>query len=191
MINVQSPPSGDDEEEEDADDGDAGFSLAAAAAPAPLRTTQRSLGMGGMPRHRAGPAPVVVGMEVSESLVEDEYVASSVDLGSLGALPPAEKLDMLVSLQGFSGEWKWEEQVLRLLGLEMRVAVPLGLGRQSDVLATAMVVVFLEERLGELKDEWEMLVDKARGWLDGKIGGKTVEEYCEAVKGFWTGQGVL
>jgi hypothetical protein len=54
-----------------------------------------------------------------------------------------------------------------------------------------MVVVFLEERLGELKDEWEMLVDNASGWLDGKIGGKTVEEYCEAVKGFLTGQGVL
>jgi hypothetical protein len=59
----------------------------------------------------------------------------------------------------------------------------------SDVLATALVLAYLEVVMGEKRDEWEMLADKAREWLERKLteveGEKRgVEEYCEVVKVF-------
>jgi hypothetical protein len=188
--NLDAAEEEEEEEEEDADgDRALGFhSFAAAAAPAPLSAKKlraRVPAVGMMARHHYANPPVLC-----EAAVPPPPPAPAAPV-SLGELPPAKKLDMLVSLQGFSGAWKWEKKVVGLLGLKEGVAVPGGLGGQSDVLATAMVVVFLEEGLGELRDEWEMLVDKARGWLEGEMSGKTVEEYCEAVKGFLTGEGVL
>jgi hypothetical protein len=188
--NLDAAEEEEEEEEEDADRNRAleFHSFAAAAAPAPLSTKNlrtRVPAVGMMARHHYANPPVLC-----EAAVPPPPPAPPAPV-SLGELPPAKKLDMLVSLQGFSGAWKWEKKVVGLLGLKEGVAVPGGLGGQSDVLATAMVVVFLEEGLGELRDEWEMLMDKARGWLEGEMSGKTVEEYCEAVKGFLTGEGVL
>ena len=37
---------------------------------------------------------------------------------------------------------------------------------------TALVVVLLEERYTELRDYWELFVDKARAWLASKHSGQ-------------------
>ena len=103
---------------------------------------------------------------------------------------PAETLNALVALQSFSGSWTWNVQLLTLLGLEEAVALERANAAQLDtkvealhVLATGLVLVYLELRLGEKRDEWEMLADKAREWLQGQLeGGVTVEKYLEGAK---------
>lgn len=106
-------------------------------------------------------------------------------------------LDELVALQSFEGAWRWEERLLKLVGLggeaegvvAKKAAAAVGLAEASDVLATALVLMFLEGALGERRDEWEMVAEKAMGWLEGKLveqGDKRgAAEFCEAVKGFW------
>jgi hypothetical protein len=116
-------------------------------------------------------------------------------------LSPTEKLNLLVSLQSFQGSWQWEGRVLAVMGLgkdvegvaqraaAAKVQVQVGEAAASDVLATALVLAYLEVVIGEKMDEWEMLADKAREWLGAKLtevqgGERGVEEYCEVVKGF-------
>ncbi|KAK4034553.1 von Willebrand factor type A domain-containing protein [Parachaetomium inaequale] len=119
-------------------------------------------------------------------------------------LSPTEKLNLLVSLQLFQGSWRWEGRVLAVVGLGKDVEgivqraaatqVQVG-GGASDVLATALVLAYLEVVLGDKRDEWEMLADKAREWLAGKLTEvgevRGVEEYCEVVKGFLKSEGGL
>ena len=94
---------------------------------------------------------------------------------SAAPLTDAQKLEALVSLQGFSGAWQWEKGLLVLLGLKEGFVAPAGLGGESDRLATALVLAFLEGRLAGKKDEWEMLAEKARDWLAGEVGEGSVE----------------
>ncbi|KAK4135788.1 hypothetical protein BT67DRAFT_455138 [Trichocladium antarcticum] len=94
------------------------------------------------------------------------------------ALSPADRLAALVMLQSFSGAWAWDGKLLALLGLgdadatlaRARAAgVVVGdCGGERDVLATGLVLVFLEVRMAGLREEWEMLAEKAREWLAGE-----------------------
>jgi hypothetical protein len=106
---------------------------------------------------------------------------------------PADTLNSLVALQSFSGSWTWNVQLLVLLGLEEAVALERANAAQLDtkvealnMLATGLVLVYLELRLGAKRDEWEMLADKAQEWLQGQLeggkGGVTVEKYLEEAK---------
>lgn len=42
----------------------------------------------------------------------------------------------------------------------------------ESTLTTALVIVYLEKKLPELKGDWELVVEKARTWLDGETRGK-------------------
>jgi hypothetical protein len=48
----------------------------------------------------------------------------------------------------------------------------------SDVVATALVVVFLEEKMGSKKAVWELIAEKAKDWL--KVMGVTSLEQFRA-----------
>ncbi|KAJ4414891.1 hypothetical protein N0V85_002959 [Neurospora sp. IMI 360204] len=107
--------------------------------------------------------------------------------------PPLEPLEALVSLQLFDGSWSWSEKLLEVLGqsqltekkVEERYGVPMP---NINMLATALVLAYLEVKLVEERDEWEMLADKAREWLRGELakssekGLLSVEEYVEKLK---------
>ncbi|KAK0659476.1 von Willebrand factor type A domain-containing protein [Cercophora samala] len=81
-----------------------------------------------------------------------------------------DKLEAIVALQQFSGEWKGTEELLMLLELDKQTVAAkikdLGLvDKGDDVIATALVLAYLESQLGERKDEWEMMAEKAKLWL--------------------------
>ncbi|KAK1757730.1 von Willebrand factor type A domain-containing protein [Echria macrotheca] len=99
-------------------------------------------------------------------------------------------LEAIVALQDFSGSWPWSVELLGLLGLDeagvAARAAQLGgvFSVGSTELATALVLGFLESKLTARKDEWEMLADKARDWLDGETRGAVAAgEYVDKVKG--------
>ncbi|KAL2128356.1 hypothetical protein VTI74DRAFT_9284 [Chaetomium olivicolor] len=138
----------------------------------------------------AGPGPIF-GQKVGEGARALFGNSAGAESGKLFELSQGDRLAQLVSLQTFEGAWKWEWRLLVVLGVEegvvkQRVAAA-GLGGvEDDVLSTALVVVFLEERMKDKKDEWEMVVEKARGWLEGELtkggNGTGADNFLEGVR---------
>ncbi|KAK4208942.1 von Willebrand domain-containing protein [Rhypophila decipiens] len=101
--------------------------------------------------------------------------------------------DKLVSLQSFAGSWTWNDEVLGLLEVKdadarlVALMQSQGLG-PGDLLATALVLAFFEKKLGNRKDEWELLADKARDWLSDQMArgsGGDVDELVEKLEGLF------
>ncbi|EAQ89418.1 hypothetical protein CHGG_06037 [Chaetomium globosum CBS 148.51] len=116
-------------------------------------------------------------------------------------------LGSLVGLQAFDGAWRWDGvvPVLEMLGLGSedggkgavlsKKAAAEGLGGASDVLATALVLAFLEGAMADRREEWEMLADKARLWLEVALVDRremrSVDAFCEEVRAFWERERVV
>ncbi|EON68733.1 hypothetical protein W97_07991 [Coniosporium apollinis CBS 100218] len=98
----------------------------------------------------------------------------------------------LIELQTFEGFWEWMPELLSVLGVtEERMAEMWTRVGWMDrrTFATLTVVAFFEGKLGDERDVWELVVGKARAWLEGEMeeigdGKTTVEEVLEKVKGW-------
>ncbi|KAK4461205.1 von Willebrand factor A domain-containing protein 5A [Cladorrhinum samala] len=112
--------------------------------------------------------------EEEEEEEEEEDTADFAVSGTAG-----DALTGIVALQTFEGKWAWSEKLLVLLGLN-KDAVE---AQKSDEVATAMVLAYLEVKLADRKDEWEMLAEKAQDWLRGQ--GLDVDEQVGKVKGLF------
>ena len=78
-------------------------------------------------------------------------------------------LPRIISLQLASGAWKLSAELAALLGHsmeELKTACPAACeGEMELVWATVLVLGYLEKKLLELKDEWELIAMKANNWL--------------------------
>jgi Vault protein inter-alpha-trypsin domain/von Willebrand factor type A domain len=92
-----------------------------------------------------------------------------------------EKMLELVSLQSFDGSWQMTNKFLLTLGLNEAMLTAL-LQLENTVVATLVAVGFLECKVPEEEGVWEMIVEKAKGWLDGKIGESGAAEGLAKVK---------
>ena len=65
----------------------------------------------------------------------------------------------------------WNDELLELLGLEKDKVDTQALGGKGDnnIPATVLVIAFLEVKLSEKREVWEMIVQKAKAWIQGKI----------------------
>lgn len=153
---------------------------AMAAPMAPVIQSARS-GPGGPPRARAKARapPGTANIQAPDS----EAVPPP---------PPAQKdpLQVIASGQAFSGKWSLSSELEELTGItaaEAKKAVDeAGLkhdGGDDDVLATAIAIAFLRKRLGEQKEAWEMMVDKAVMWMEEQVGEGEVDKWVEAMGG--------
>ncbi|OIW30703.1 hypothetical protein CONLIGDRAFT_613917 [Coniochaeta ligniaria NRRL 30616] len=111
-----------------------------------------------------------------------------------GRAQPNDALEIIVKLQAFDGYWKWTDDLLSALEIDgARVysqaqtsssgaiaALRADLSSPSDKLATAIVLAFLETKMKDRKDEWEMLAEKAYHWLEVAISG-TAENFVTTV----------
>ena len=88
---------------------------------------------------------------------------------------PQEVMHALISHQDFSGAFRFDARVLAWLGVSVDAFQHKreGCGPASErddastVLLTALAVVYFERKLAEFGDEWELVVEKARSWLEG------------------------
>ncbi|SPJ73507.1 related to Vault poly [Fusarium torulosum] len=92
-------------------------------------------------------------------------------------------LQALTTLQTFSGSWTWSADLERVLGLSAetvsKVELPAAVrdhAEKDSILATACAVLFFKKKLMDEKDTWEMLVEKAEGWLEDSIGEDGISE---------------
>ncbi|KAF2008037.1 VIT-domain-containing protein [Amniculicola lignicola CBS 123094] len=86
------------------------------------------------------------------------------------SLSDDEILALIISLQSFEGYWDWTLQLFDPMGIDMSKAdnERKKAGWEKNVFITACVVAFLEGKLGALRGTWELMADKAIGWLQGK-----------------------
>ncbi|KAF5547879.1 hypothetical protein FMEXI_4975 [Fusarium mexicanum] len=116
--------------------------------------------------------------------------ASSITTGpKRKAVGDMEPLQALISLQTFAGSWSWNSDFERVLGVTSdqvsKLTLPTSVKDHSDkddVLATACAVLFFKKKLQEEMDTWEMLVEKAEGWLEDNIGEDGVAELFSALE---------
>ncbi|CAH0042783.1 unnamed protein product [Clonostachys rhizophaga] len=97
-------------------------------------------------------------------------------------------LQTLVSLQQFSGNWAWSQELKTVLRFDIKGPAEAALLKSVDnhtdaemIIATASAVTFLKRRFAEDKELWDMLADKAETWLRGKVG-ENVEELFKVVE---------
>jgi hypothetical protein len=97
------------------------------------------------------------------------------------SIPSGPKLDVLIELQTFEGFWEWDAALFAVISVSEKqaeqVEAQIGYGKQA--VATALAVVFFERKLKSEKDAWELVVEKARGWLEGNIGEDGVHTLME------------
>ncbi|KAF1975408.1 hypothetical protein BU23DRAFT_633394 [Bimuria novae-zelandiae CBS 107.79] len=91
-------------------------------------------------------------------------------------------LEVIIAHQSFEGSWSSiTNSMLEKMGLNMdmvRAAIhDLGLSQQQAILArdadtvmyTAIVARYLEEKMTDEQEKWELIVDKARQWLEDNV----------------------
>lgn len=81
-----------------------------------------------------------------------------------------DRLHELISLQTFDGSWKWTDTLFAVLELEDKLIKATLPGLEETTMATLLAVAFLEGKMSEEEGVWEMVVEKAKGWLEGKVG---------------------
>ena len=72
-----------------------------------------------------------------------------------------EKVHKIIALQDFEGWWEYSAALNVIFGREIGVA-----GQRSRVWITMFVVRWLEKQASGDRDVWELVVGKARAWLD-------------------------
>lgn len=104
--------------------------------------------------------------------VDDESHDDAADISPQDTNP----LHHIISLQSFDGSWPLAP-LLKLLDLSNNPA-PTGpratraRGPQAEnIWATVLAIKYLEIKLAYEKEAWELLANKAKGWLDGACGG--------------------
>ncbi|UPK91504.1 hypothetical protein LCI18_002439 [Fusarium solani-melongenae] len=132
-------------------------------------------------------------MPLPDELEEDD------DLGSSAPPPPPPApafnadtaLKTLITLQTFSGSWSWSRELEGVLGVKAKdltkMSLPTAVAnhkQKDDIVATACAVVFFKSKLKSEEDTWEMLVEKAEGWLADEIGEDAAKELMDAIRKF-------
>ena len=153
-------------------------------------------GVGMMPQFQAAPmahrSAGVNSMGASFAKSEEEKEEEDDDMGfglfdDAPAAPKAAKsvspLHVLISLQTFSGAWEWKDELLAVVmskGKKLEFDAAFG---SEHVMATSLAVAYLESRLADSKDVWEMVVEKAKTWMGSQVGEDAVDGLVEKAKG--------
>lgn len=82
---------------------------------------------------------------------------------------PTSALHALIAAQSFAGSFPATPEVLQILGVSAadveRVASEQGV--VVEVVVTQLVIAFFEDKLADERESWELVVEKARRWVDG------------------------
>jgi hypothetical protein len=98
------------------------------------------------------------------------------------ATPSASPLHSLISLQTFVGAWDWNRDFFAVVmqGKKPEFAAAFG---SEQFMATALAVAYMETKLINSKDVWEMVVSKAKTWMGTQVHPEAVDDLIEKAKG--------
>ena len=86
--------------------------------------------------------------------------------------PSTRPLDRLVALQGAHGAWLLDDELAKVLGWKNAKQLQRAFGRklsgepETRAAATAVALLWLERECADSRDEWRILAEKGREWLD-------------------------
>jgi hypothetical protein len=103
-------------------------------------------------------------------------------------LSPEDLVHYLIELQTFAGAWEYLPSLMTTLACslfldEAMLLQEVDATTEKKLFTTALVVVLLEEKLAQWKGSWELVVEKARGWLDEEAGKDNVEKVFVKARG--------
>jgi len=128
-------------------------------------------------------APMGFGSSVLGSVRSQKEKMEKMEEG--GVVKVVAALHGLISLQTFEGFWEWKGELFSACGVtEKDVDAKYEAWMvEKNVLATALAIRYLEVALNIEKDTWELIVDKAKAWVQSKIGDEGLRKVCSAVDG--------
>ena len=83
-----------------------------------------------------------------------------------------DRLQRLIALQSFAGYWQFTPDLLAICSpSSSSISTPPPQGIDPKIFATVLALLYLEMKMGgeEEKEAWEMVAEKARGWLDEQL----------------------
>jgi hypothetical protein len=100
--------------------------------------------------------------ELCESLSEDENILTKEST-------PTSPLTSIINLQLASGAWKMSAEMAGVMAkstAEIKNACPVRCdGEMETIWATVIVLMYLQIRQSNFRDEWELIAGKAQTWL--------------------------
>ncbi|KAK5099637.1 hypothetical protein LTR24_001296 [Lithohypha guttulata] len=107
----------------------------------------------------------------------------AVGIAKVNALAPLEKMQKLIDLQSFAGSWAMTQGLLAIISHDATIPfnsaadAERAVGDQvasmsHDVIATVLAITWLHFVMDEESDVWDMVVEKAKCWLEGKMDGR-------------------
>lgn len=132
-------------------------------------------------------------MRAKESRDEAKVMPSMDDNMAVNAKASLEEqVHQVIGLQSFDGSWQDSEQLALLLDLRGKeVQIKALFSDIGDlpasvnlwmVMVTTCAVAWFETAAKAEEEVWEMVVEKAKGWIGSKIGEQRAEEYITKVK---------
>ena len=158
-------------------------------SPSPIVMVEESYKVASQDMHASANVPSSYdGMEAEVDEEDDGFEEEFDDFTPPKLDPPKrDSLDELVTLQTFEGWWTLDDALLRVLKLsrgEAEKDVPGDV--RLEVWATVLAVRFLEGKLADRKDAWELVVEKARGWLEEQgVSGEVAVRLFEVAGGLF------
>ncbi len=126
-------------------------------------------------------------IDFSDEDMEMEEAAEAEDAvdmpGTLRHRSDDKKMHKLIEMQNFDGSWPSTNALWALVGVEKSKTEAVQVGKDDKVLATLMAVAWLEAAMKSEKDVWEMVVEKAKTWLEGVLGAGSLEKGVTDLKG--------
>ena len=122
---------------------------------------------------------------------DDEMGFCDVDSAAVEAGAPAkartmeDRMHALIALQEFDGSWKWESRLWTVLGMDevklKSICKLAGVLDDGKIQATIAALAFLQTKARAEKEVWEMIIEKAMGWLNGKVDAEQLKKVKEAM----------
>ena len=97
-------------------------------------------------------------------------------------LSDEEKMHKIIDLQEFDGSWTGSEKLWSLFGIDSGKTAEIAKGEDPKARATALAIAWLEVKVQKEEDTWEMVVEKAKAWLENAIGGGKVDMVVDEAK---------
>lgn len=162
----------------------------------PTMAARKSTG-GMAPRKQLAPSPAnalnpakALALPDEEAELDDNNATSDLMEAQieqdLSTLPDTDKMHRIIDLQQFGGSWLISAALLKMIGvtveqvnnhMETHAHAHAHSDSNADAdadadaaKATALAVSWLKTRVPNEEDVWDMVVEKAMAWLEGKLG---------------------
>lgn len=122
----------------------------------------------------------VAGYSSLDMDTQTEDFTETSDLQPQKQLSDEDKMHMIIEMQEFDGSWKSTDALFNLVSVGK---ADIKTGVDDKVQSTALAIAWLETKMKSEEDVWEMVVEKAKSWLEGVVGSAEIEKVLSQTKG--------